>query len=160
MENLKFTPQQKELLDEILATPYYWAELPLEDLPDVPSRDRKIVVSGFNCPDLEKGNDERIYITIKRILIHKETKFEDTNPKSFEWEITANLKSIIPNQTIQKEISDAEGNIIETTEVPFKVPSVKFIRYLLLNKQAQITDLLESALADFANQFKTQLDTL
>ena len=160
MENLKYTQQQQALYDAVMATPYYWAELRLEDLSSLPFHDRKIVISGFNCPDLEKNNDERIYITIKRILIHKDTRIEDSIKKSFEWEITANLKSIIPNQTLQKEILDEEGNILETIEVPFKVPSVKFIRYLLLNKQAQITDLLESALADFANQFKTQLDTL
>ena len=161
MENLKYSDAQKAFLNEVNNTPYYWGELPLEDLPAMPNHNRKIVVSGFNCPDLEENSDERIYITIKRIFTDKSTGEVLSSKKSYNWEITANLKSIVNDfGKVIKEITDDEGNVIETKEVDFKVQSVKLMRFLLLNKQKHLKDLFAEALTDFATQFKEKLDTL
>lgn len=161
MENLKYDKYQQAFYDAVMSTPYYWAELPLGDLQEMPNHNRKIVVSGFNNPDLEDSNDERIYITIKRLFIDKTSGKISTLKKTFQWEITANLKSIVNTfGKVTKEITDDEGNVVETQEVDFKLPSVKLMRFLLLNKQKHLAELFEDALTDFATQFKTEIDTL
>lgn len=73
MENLIIPEPYKAILQAIENVPYFWAEHPLADHPDLPQFNRKLVVSGFNSPDLMDQNDERLYISIRQILSNKET---------------------------------------------------------------------------------------
>ena len=167
MEKLQIPKVLEPILQAINGVPYYWAEMPLEDLSELPQFNRKIVVSGFNSPDLEDENDERIYITIKQLFINKETGKIFMTRKQKPWEILSSLKSIFPNPAdatkpvfVNENTLDDEGEVVETNKVILKVPSVKLMRFLLLTKQAHLTDLFAANLKDFAIQFKEELDTI
>ena len=166
MENYILTPEIEARLQEINNTPYYWASIDLPEHEDLPNFNRKLVVSGFNSPDLEVNQDERFFITVKQIFINKETGkiFKVFNAP--QWEIYAHTWSYLRNSQFQvievdKQILDDEtGEVLSTEKSKIKVSTIKYLKWLLLNRKAHLVDLFNLYLGDFANAKIEELNKL
>lgn len=165
MENLILTPAIEARLQEINSTPYYWASINLPEHEDLPNFNRKLVVSGFNSPDLEVNNDERFFITVKQIFINKETGkiFKVFNAP--QWEIFAHTWSYLRNEQFQvievdKQIFDENNELISTEKSKIQVSTIKYLKWLLLNKKAHLVDLFNLYMGDFANAKLEELNKL
>ena len=155
MENIILTPAIEARLQEINNTPYYWASIDLPEHEDLPNFNRKLVVSGFNSPDLEVNQDERFFITVKQIFINKETGkiFKVFNAP--QWEIYAHTWSYLRNEQFQvievdKQIFDENNELISTEKSKIQVSTIKYLKWLLLNRKAHLVDLFNLYLSDFA----------
>lgn len=165
MENYILTPAIEARLQEINNTPYYWASINLPEHADLPNFNRKLVVSGFNSPDLEVNNDERFFITVKQIFINKETGkiFKVFNAP--QWEIYAHTWSYLRNEQFQvievdKQIFDENNELISTEKSKIQVSTIKYLKWLLLNKKAHLVDLFNLYMGDFANAKLEELNKL
>ena len=165
MENLILTPAIEAGLQEINNTPYYWASINLPEHADLPNFNRKLVVSGFNSPDLEVNQDERFFITVKQIFINKETGkiFKVFNAP--QWEIFAHTWSYLRNEQFQvievdKQIFDENNELISTEKSNIQVSTIKYLKWLLLNKKAHLVDLFNLYMGDFANAKLEELNKL
>lgn len=166
MENYILTPEIEARLQEINSTPYYWASINLPEHADLPNFHRKLVVSGFNSPDLEVNQDERFFITVKQIFINKQ------NGKVFKifqapvWEIYAHTWSYLRNEQFQvievdKQIlDDNTGEIISTEKSKIQVSTIKYLKWLLLNRKAHLVDLFQMYLGAFAESKIDELNKL
>ena len=155
MENLILTPSIEARLQEVNNTPYYWASINLPEHEDLPNFNRKLVVSGFNSPDLEVNQDERFFITVKQIFINKETGkiFKIFNAPV--WEIYTHTWSYLRNEQFQvievdKQIFDENNELISTEKSKIQVSTIKYLKWLLLNRKAHLVDLFNLYLSDFA----------
>ncbi len=165
MENYILTPVTESRLQEINSTPYYWASINLPEHEDLPNFNRKLVVSGFNSPDLEVNNDERFFITVKQIFINKETGkiFKIFNAP--QWEIYAHTWSYLRNEQFQvievdKQIFDENNELISTEKSKMQVSTIKYLKWLLLNRKAHLVDLFNLYMGDFANAKLEELNKL
>ena len=165
MENYILTPIIEARLQEINNTPYYWASIDLPEHADLPNFNRKLVVSGFNSPDLEVNQDERFFITVKQIFINKETGkiFKIFNAP--QWEIYAHTWSYLRNEQFQvievdKQIFDENNELISTEKSKIQVSTIKYLKWLLLNRKAHLVDLFNLYLGDFANAKMEELNKL
>ena len=165
MENLILTPVIEARLQEINSTPYYWASINLPEHADLPNFNRKLVVSGFNSPDLESNQDERFFITVKQIFINKETGkiFKVFNAP--QWEIYAHTWSYLRNEQFQvievdKQIFDENNELISTEISKIQVSTIKYLKWLLLNRKAHLVDLFNLYMGDFANAKLEELNKL
>lgn len=165
MENLILTPAIEARLQEINNTPYYWSSINLPEHEDLPNFNRKLVVSGFNSPDLEVNQDERFFITVKQIFINKETGkiFKVFNAP--QWEIYAHTWSYLRNEQFQvievdKQIFDENNELISTEKSKIQVSTIKYLKWLLLNRKAHLVDLFNLYMGDFANAKLEELNKL
>ena len=165
MENLILTPSIEARLQEVNNTPYYWASINLPEHEDLPNFNRKLVVSGFNSPDLEVNQDERFFITVKQIFINKETGkiFKIFNAPV--WEIYTHTWSYLRNEQFQvievdKQIFDENNELISTEKSKIQVSTIKYLKWLLLNKKAHLVDLFNLYMGDFANAKLEELNKL
>ena len=165
MENLILTPEIEARLQEINKTPYYWASIDLPEHEYLPNFNRKLVVSGFNSPDLEVNQDERFFITVKQIFINKETGkiFKVFNAP--QWEIYAHTWSYLRNEQFQvievdKQIFDENNELISTEKSKIQVSTIKYLKWLLLNRKAHLVDLFNLYMGDFANAKLEELNKL
>lgn len=155
------------LLQAIENVPNYWAEHPLEDHEDLPQFNRKLVISGFNAPDQESAGD-CLFISIRQRLVHKETGKVFKSIKAPDWEISASTWSYFRDPAdppklleVTKQILDDETDeIISTEKVNLEISTIKYLKFLLLNRAANLVDLFELYLKDFAEAKKTDLDKL
>ena len=155
MENYIFTPAIEARLQEVNSTPYYWASINLPEHEDLPNFSRKLVVSGFNSPDLEVNQDERFFITVKQIFINKETGKIFKVFNATQWEIYAHTWSYLRNEQFQvievdKQIFDENNELISTEKSKIQVSTIKYLKWLLLNRKAHLVDLFNLYLSDFA----------
>ena len=165
MENLILTPSIEARLQEINNTPYYWASINLPEHEDLPNFNRKLVVSGFNSPDLEVNQDERFFITVKQIFINKETGkiFKVFNAP--QWEIYAHTWSYLRNEQFQvievdKQIFNENHELISTEKSKIQVSTIKYLKWLLLNKKAHLVDLFNIYMSDFVTAKIDELNKL
>ena len=165
MENYILTPAIEARLQEINNTPYYWASINLPEHADLPNFNRKLVVSGFNSPDLEVNQDERFFITVKQIFINKDTGkiFKVFNAP--QWEIYAHTWSYLRNEQFQvievdKQIFDENNELISTEKSKIQVSTIKYLKWLLLNRKAHLVDLFNLYMGDFANAKLEELNKL
>lgn len=165
MENLILTPAIEASIQEINNTPYYWASIDLPEHEDLPNFNRKLVVSGFNSPDLEANQDERFFITVKQIFINKETGkiFKVFNAP--QWEIYAHTWSYLRNEQfhvieVDKQIFDENNELISTEKSKIQVSTIKYLKWLLLNRKAHLVDLFNLYMGDFANAKLEELNKL
>ncbi|PIF44288.1 hypothetical protein CLU96_1229 [Chryseobacterium sp. 52] len=164
-EILNIVSPYKEILQEIESTPYHWASYPLPEHPDLPQFNRKLIITGFNCPDLENQNDMRLYITVKQIYTNKETGKIFTSKELPTWTIYADTWSFVRNVNdytklveVDKKTLDDDGAVIKTEKSYIKVGTIPYIKYLLLNKKIHLIDLFSLYLANFAESMKSELD--
>ena len=169
MEKINIIPEvYQPLYEGINSVPYHWAEYPLPDHPDLPQFSRKLIVTGFNSPDLQDQNDERLYISVRQILVNKETGIILKKFNAPVWEIMSNTWSYIrnpvnPNQLIQVDkqiIDDETGEILSVEKSYIKVSTIKYLKLLLHSRKAHLVDLFALYLKDFATAKMSDLDKL
>ena len=158
----------REILKAVENVPIFWAVHPLEDLPELPQFNRRLVITGFNCPDLSDSNnvttEERVEITIKQIFEHKESGKMFMSIKQPVWLINADTWSFLRlGETpveVAKNYLDADGKILKTDKVNIRVGSVKYTRFLIFNKKAHLVDLFKIYLADYAKMNIAELNKI
>lgn len=157
----------KEMMQEISKIGYYWAELPLVEHPILTQFNRKLVISGFNSPDLENEQDKRLYITIKQIFTDKNTGkvFLVKNAPMWiiyadSWSYVRNINDASKYVEVDKQTFDDEGNLVKTEKVRLQANTIDYLKYQVINKKAHLIDLFSTYLNDFAVAFKDELDKL
>lgn len=165
MNNLIIPEVYQPLYEGINSVPYHWAELALPAHPELPNFNRKLVVSGFNSPDLENSNDLRFFITVKQVFVNKETGAIFKIFNAPQWEIYAHTWSYLRDEKFQvievdKQILDEDGNVISTEKSKIQVPTIKYMKWLLMNKKAHFVDLFQMYLGAFAESKIDELNKL
>lgn len=168
IEKIIILSPYKELMQEIESIPYYWAEQPIEDHPLLPQFNRKLVISGFNSPDLENERDKRLYITIKQIFTDKSTGKVYMMKNAPLWTVYAHTWSYVRNISdptklapeVEKQTLNDEGEIVKTEKVKLTTGTIDYLKYHLLNRKAHLIDLFYMYLLDFYNSQKEELNKL
>ena len=158
------TPEKQALLDLISNTGKSWFEMPLPDHPLYPQFSRKLVVTGFNTPDMG-DNEDRIYVYVRQHLILKQGNVVHKKLKLPEWMIhEGNVEEIMGADghllTKTVVVKDDEDNVISETEEPLKVQSVQYVRFLIKSKAAHLTDVLGRFMTLYAQIFETKINDL
>ena len=158
------TPENQALLNLISNTGKSWFEMPLEDHPLYPQFSRKLVVTGFNTPDMGDTED-RIYVYVRQHLILKEGNSAHKKLKLPEWMIhEGNVEEIMGADghllTKTVVVKDDEDNVISETEEPLKAQSVQYVRFLIKSKAAHLTDVLGRFMMLYAQIFETKINDL
>lgn len=146
-----------ETLQDIKSVPLQWASIPLGDHPALPNFNRSLAVTGFNLPDLG-DKDQRAYITLKQILTDKLNGRVSAVVNCPIWEIMPHNWSLLREETdLQRAVEVDEQTIDDVTEevlsigkTYLKVEAVKYIRHLLTEKKAHLSDILRVYLQDYA----------
>lgn len=166
-EVLNIASPYKEMLLQIETHTQYWAELPIADHPILSQFNRKLVISGFNFPDLENEQDKRLYITVKQIFTDKKTGKVFLVKNAPMWVIYADSWSYVRNVNdptkyvdVDKQTFDDEGNLVKTEKVKLQASTIDYLKYQVVNKKAHLIDLFSMYLNDFATTFKDELDKL
>lgn len=166
-ENLIIPENVQQILTAIESVQKFWAEYPLQDHADLPQFNRKIVVSGFNLPDLTEENNQKLEITVRQLFINKESGSVFINKRQPIWTISTDTWSYMRNPEnasqlieVDKQIFDEEGNPDGTEKSNIKVSTIDYMKFLLFNKYAHLTDLFSMYLKDFAIAKETELNQL
>jgi hypothetical protein len=159
---LILTPEVKAIVDAIDSTGKSWHEITLPDHPTYPQFSRKLVVTGFNTPDME-GQEDRIYVNVRQNLILKNGSIYK-RIKMPDWMIhEGNVEEITgPNGLLKGIVRtyDDEGNIIEEKEEVLKAKSVQYIRFLIKTKSAHLVDILGLFIGLYIDLFKSEIDDI
>lgn len=158
------TPENQALLDLISNTGKSWFEMPLADHPLYPQFSRKLVVTGFNTPDIGDTED-RIYVYVRQYLILKEGNIVHKKLRLPEWLIhEGNVEEIMgaDRKLLTKTVvvKDDEDNVISETEEVLKAQSVQYVRFLIKSKAAHLTDILGKFMTLYAQIFETKINDL
>lgn len=167
-EKLIIPDPYKPLLQAIDKAPYFWAEYPLPEHIDMPQFNRKVVVSGFNSPDLYDEGDMRLYITVSQIFTHKDSGNIFKTFKAPIWEILADTWSFLrdpldPNKLLQVDkqiIDDETGSVVSVEKSNVQISSIKYLKVLLHSRKVHLVDLFALYLKDFATAKMSELDKL
>ncbi|MEG0760085.1 MAG: hypothetical protein RSA74_11075 [Chryseobacterium sp.] len=156
-------PEDQALIEMIKNTGKTWFEMPLPDHPIYPQFSRKIVVTGYNTPDME-GDEERIYVNVRQYLILKESNVLHKNVVMPNWMIhEGNVEEIAVKDGLlygtRTEYDDA-GNIISETQEVLKAQSVRYVRFLIKAKKAHIVDVFARFMGMYVEKFKTEIDAI
>lgn len=157
-------PEDQALIEMIKNTGKTWFEMPLPDHPIYPQFSRKIVVTGYNTPDME-GDEERIYVNVRQYLILKESNVLHKNVVMPNWMIhEGNIEEIMGKDGklltgMRTEYDDA-GNIISETPEVLKAQSVQYVRFLIKAKKAHIVDVFARFMGMYVDKFKTEIDAI
>ena len=142
-ENLNIPEQLQVLLNEINNVPTYLAELPIVEDPKLPQFNRYIQVKGLRAI----GDTQFIEFTYKQILKDKKTG----EPMNMElptpsWQVDANTWSYLrdeANNIVEAPTQDEEGL------QGIKVPSYKYMIWLMKNNKAGLIELIQGYLTAF-----------
>jgi len=161
---LILTTNDKAMIEAINLVSDNWHEVPLPDHPIYPQFSRKLIVTGFSNPNLEKP-EERIYVYVTQVLTLKSTDAVYKHIPMKAWEIYEwNTEEVIRKDgTVMKgirRITDNEGNVIEEKEEVVKVPSIQYVRFLIKSKTVHLTDVLERFMAQYIDLFKAEIDDI
>lgn len=157
-------PEDQAIIDAIKSTGKTWCETQLPDHPIYPQFARKLVVTGFNTPDMD-DDEERIYVNVRQYLILKEGNIIHKKMIMPNWAIhEGNVEEIMGADgkllTGILQIKDDEGNVMsETTEV-LKAQSVQYVRFLIKSKKAHIVDVFARFMGVYIDKFKTEIDSI
>ena len=161
---LILTTNDKEMIEAINMVSDNWHEMSLPDHPIYPQFSRKLIVTGFSNPNLEKP-EERIYVYVTQVLTLKSTNevYKYIPMKSwdiYEW----NTEEVVrPDGTVMKgirQILDDEGNVIDEKEEVIKVPSIQYVRFLIKSKTVHLTDLLARFMVQYVEYFKKEINEI
>ena len=152
-EHLLIPEEIQLLLDSIENIPTYLAELPLPDHPKLPQFNRKIRVTGIEA----KAVNEFVYFTYEQVLYDKITEEQFKIPlPAPEWVVYKDTWSYLRNEANQAiETPTQEGSLTANDFV--KVPSYKYMLYLMKNNKAGLLQLIEGYLVSF---IATKIDEL
>ena len=163
MKKTIISPENKALLEAIKNIGKTWFEMDLPEHSVYPQFIRKLVVTGFNTPDME-GDEERIYVNVRQYLILKEGVTVHKRLKMPLWMIhEGNIEDVagkdgLLTQTVQE--LDDDGNVISEVIEPLKAQSVQYVRFLVKNKQMHIVDVLARFMGIYVEKFKTEIDNI
>jgi len=161
---LIISPENQAMIDAIKNTGKTWFEMALPDHSVYPQFARKLVVTGFNTPDME-GDEERIYVNVRQYLILKEGNTIHRKIKMPLWQIhEGNVEEIVGTDgnllTGTLTTYDDNGNVISEVEETLKAQSVQYVRFLVKNKQLHIVDVLARFMSIYVDKFKTEIDNI
>ena len=162
---LIITPEVQAVINTIRSTGKNWFETALPDHPVYPQFARKLVVTGFNTPDLENDNEERIYVNIRQYLILKEGNKIYKRLKMPDWIIyESNVEEVMGSNgqllTQTVVIKNDAGNVISTIVEPVKVKSVQYVRFLMKTKAIGLVDVFARFMSIYIDKFKTEIDNI
>lgn len=163
MKKTIISPENQALLEAIKNIGKTWFEMDLPEHLVYPQFKRKLVVTGFNTPDME-GDEERIYVNVRQYLILKDGGNIHKRLKMPLWMIhEGNIEDVagkngLLNQTVQE--LDDNGNVISEVVEPLKAQSVQYVRFLVKNKQMHIVDVLGRFMEIYVEKFKTEIDAI
>lgn len=160
---LIISPENQVIIDAINSTGKTWFELPISDHPIYPQFARKLVVTGFNTPDM-KDDEDRIYVNVRQYLILKEGGTIHKKIKMKDWFINENnVEDVMGAEgllTGTLTTKDAEGNIISEVEEILKAKSVQYVRFLLKSKSLHLSDILTRFMSLYAEIFATEINDI
>lgn len=158
------TSENQAILNAIKNTGKTWFEMPLPDHPIYPQFARKLVVTGFNTPDMQ-GDEERIYVNVRQYLILKDGNIIHKKLPMPNWEIhEGNIEEImgkdgkILTQTVI--VKDDEGNVISETVEPLKAQSVQYVRFLIKSKSVHLVDIFRKFMSLYAQLFENKINDI
>lgn len=146
-QHLQIPPQVQAVLDEINSIPLYYAEVKMDVHPKFPQYDRFLRVEDFEG----KSSKEFVFMKYKQILRDKETGEEIPyimlpNP---EWVVYVDTWSYFRTADGQP----LELPLIEPTENEtmgkVRVPSYRYMLWLMKNHNARFLELIEGYAVDF-----------
>ncbi|WP_299176073.1 hypothetical protein [uncultured Chryseobacterium sp.] len=152
------------MIDAIKKVSENWFEMPLPDHPIYPQFSRRLIVSGFSNPDIEKP-EERIYVYVKQILTLKSTNevYKSIPMKTwniYEWNTEEVIRPDGSVMTGIRQILDDEGNVIDEKQEAVKVPSIQYVRFLIKSKTVHLTDVLARFMTQYIELFKEEIDDI
>ncbi|MGD1319148.1 hypothetical protein [Chryseobacterium sp. 2R14A] len=157
-------PEDQALIDAIESTDKSWFSMQLPEHPVYPQFARKLVVTSFNPPEIE-GDEDRIYVLVQQHLILKEGNILHKKVKMPDWLIheknTEELRGLdgkIKTKTVI--VKDDEGNEISRNEEPIKVPSIKYVKFLVKSKSAHLVDVIGQFMGIYVDKYKTEIDAI
>ncbi|WP_374459182.1 hypothetical protein [Chryseobacterium taeanense] len=162
-KELIITPEVQAIVDAIKNTGKSWHEATLPDHPLYPQFARKLVVTGFNTPDME-GDEDRIYVNIRQYLIIRDSNIIHKRLKMPDWMIhEGNVEEIMGKTGVLKGINrttDDNGQIIEEKETVLKAQSVQYVRYLIKSKAENLVDILERFIGLYISLFDEEINEI
>ncbi|MGE4513127.1 MAG: hypothetical protein AB7E26_04835 [Chryseobacterium sp.] len=162
-KEIVITPEVQSILDAIKNTGKSWHEAALPDHPLYPQFARKLVVTGFNTPDME-GDEDRIYVNIRQYLIIRDSNIIHKRLKMPDWMIhEENVEEIMDKNGVLKGIyrtTDDNGQIIEEKETVLKAQSVQYVRYLIKSKAENLVDILERFIGLYISLFDEEINEI
>lgn len=161
--DLIITPEVQAILDAIKNTGKSWHEVVLPDHPIYPQFARKLVITGFNTPDME-GDEDRIYVNVRQYLIVRDGNILHKRLKMPDWMIhEGNVEEILGENgylTGINQTTNDEGEIINEEEVIIKAQSVQYVRFLIKTKAAHIVDVLERFMGLYIALFEEEINEI
>lgn len=164
-EKVILTQKIKDTLLEIKNVPEWWAEIPLVDSLVFSNFNRKLVVSGFNFPDLIEDNDKRAEIFIRQIYSDKVSGEVFVNKRQKSGIILSMSETFLRVDNSSDVIvvdrvteSEIEGEAPVRDRVNLPVDHLDYIKRNLFSKTEHLTFILEDFLKKYAVENSTELD--
>jgi hypothetical protein len=139
----------------------------MTDHPILNNFNRKLVVSGFNFPDLFEDNDKRAEISVRQIFSHKESGETFINKRQktglvlidtlTEFRRAGEPDSMKFDRVIDPEI---EGESLFRDKVSISVNHLDFMRRNLFKNTESLVFILEDYLKNYAVNNAAELDIL
>lgn len=155
-KHLNIPAQIQALITDIEATPLHLAELPMTEHPKLPQFNRFIRVYDIDA----KSRLEFVFFVYEQILKDKETgEVINIQLSKPEWVVDKTTWSYLRNEQNQPITATIkEGS--EETDNKIKVPSYKYMIWLMKNNKAGLLQLIQGYLASFIQAKQTELDAL
>ena len=155
-EHLIIPKEIQGLISSIESTPLHLAEMPMTEHPLLPQFNRFIQVLKIDA----NSENEFVYFTYKQILKNKQTgeKINISLPAP-EWVVYKDTWSYLRdenNQIITANVKDGSSE----TDNKVKVPSYRYMLYLMKENKAGFLQLIEGYLASFIQAKQNELDQL
>lgn len=156
--------EDQALINAIENTDKSWFSMQLPAHPVYPQFARKLVVTSFNPPEIE-GEEDRIYVLVQQHLILKEGNTLHKKVKMPDWLIheknTEELRGSdgeIRMKTVV--VKDDDGTEISRKDEPIKVPSIKYVKFLVKSKSAHLVDVIGQFMGIYVEKYKTEIDAI
>lgn len=156
--HLEIPQQLQAVLEQIENMPLHLAELKMQPHPKFPQYDRYLVVE-----DLEvKSRNEFVYFRYKQVLKDKETgeKIHIGLPTP-EWVVYKEVWSYFrnaKNQIVEVPLKQSEGEQTEDLDTKVRVPSYKYMLWLMKYQNAQLLALIQGYAMEFMKAKQNELD--
>lgn len=157
-EHLEIPQELQAVLQQIEDMPLHLAELKMQPHPKFPQYDRYLVVE-----DLEvKSRNEFVYFRYKQVLKDKETgeKIHIGLPTP-EWVVYKEVWSYFrnsKNQIVEVPIKELEEEQTEDLDTKVRVPSYKYMLWLMKYQNAQLLALIQGYAMEFMKAKQEELD--
>lgn len=156
-------PADQAIIDAITSTGKSWHEVQIPDHPIYQQFSRKLVVTGFNTPEME-GGEERVYVNFQQHLTLKEGNVLHKKINIPNWVITeSNIEEVMGADGLLKGTrvtKNIEGDIISEVEEVLTVNSVQYVRFLVKNKHLHIVDVLERFMGLYIQLFNKEINDI